>query len=269
MQLGINSQFYSCFRQFVSFKVDTKLLMVYNVFMIANYEVYNFLNMINVRLGKVYKLTGYSPLPKNFVMTKDLLKERLYLNQMSLNINFPNFVYENKNEIKKHFKNSIKNIKKMKKNIKNYDFSPQFLEKLEVYFDIRIDVTESLLNEFKNQRFDEKEAFQEIYRLNPILSKLFMELFEEHVDTEALLVNLEDIYEISYLQKLQMIEKKQKNTQRKTSQTLEQTTKQHSEIEKKKKLNAKPKENVSKIERELKQRTKTNEKNKKNIKEKQ
>lgn len=238
--------------------------------MVINYEVYNFLNMINIRLGKVYKLTGYSPLPKNFVMTKDLLKERLYLNQMSLNMNFPNFVYDNKNEVKKYFKNSIKNIKKMRKNIENYDFSPEFLEKLNVYFNIRIDITEALLKEFKNQRFDEKDAFQEIYRLNPILSNLMMELFNEHSDIKSLLTNLEDKYQISYLEKLQLIEKKQKVIQEKKSHALEQTTKQiqHEKIATKKKSSTKSKENVAKIEKELKQKTKITETNKKNVKEK-
>lgn len=238
--------------------------------MVINYEVYNFLNMINTRLGKVYKLTGYSPLPKNFVMTKDLLKERLYLNQMSLNMNFPNFVYDNKNEVKKYFKNSIKNIKKMRKNIENYDFSPEFLEKLNVYFNIRIDITEALLKEFKNQRFDEKDAFQEIYRLNPILSNLMMELFNEHADIKSLLTNLEDKYQISYLEKLQLIEKKQKVIQEKKSHALEQTTKQiqHEKIATKKKSSTKSKENVAKIEKELKQKTKITETNKKNVKEK-
>lgn len=238
--------------------------------MVINYEVYNFLNMINARLGKVYKLTGYNPLPRNFVMTKDLLKERLYLNQMSLNMNFPNFVYDNKNEVKKYFKNSIKNIKKMRKNIENYDFSPEFLEKLNVYFNIRIDITEALLKEFKNQRFDEKDAFQEIYRLNPILSNLMMELFNEHADIKSLLTNLEDKYQISYLEKLQLIEKKQKVIQEKKSHALEQTTKQiqHEKIATKKKSSTKSKENVAKIEKELKQKTKITETNKKNVKEK-
>ena len=189
---------------------------------------------------------------------------------MSLNMNFPNFVYDNKNEVKKYFKNSIKNIKKMRKNIENYDFSPEFLEKLNVYFNIRIDITEALLKEFKNQRFDEKDAFQEIYRLNPILSNLMMELFNEHADIKSLLTNLEDKYQISYLEKLQLIEKKQKVIQEKKSHALEQTTKQiqHEKIATKKKSSTKSKENVAKIEKELKQKTKITETNKKNVKEK-
>ena len=173
------------------FKVDTKRFIVYNDFMNTNYEIYNFLNMINPRLGKVYKLTGFSPLPRNFVMTKELLKERLYLNQMSAKIVFPDFIYENKSEIKKYFKNSVKNMKKIKKNISNFDFSPEFSEKLNVYFNIRIDITKSILSEFKNQRFDEKDAFQEIYQINPILSKMLDGLFDEHTDLKSLLNNLE------------------------------------------------------------------------------
>lgn len=209
-------------------------------------------------------------MPKNFSMTKNLLKERLYLNQMSLNINFPNFIYDNKNEVKKYFKNSIKNIKKLRKNIENFDYSPEFLEKLNVYFNIRTDVTEALLKEFKNQRFDEKDAFQEIYRLNPILSNLMMELFDEHIATKTLLTNLEDKYQISYLEKLQLIEKKQKVIQEKKSQVLEQTTRQiqHEKTATKKKSSTKSKENVAKIEKELKQKTKITETNKKNVKEK-
>lgn len=189
---------------------------------------------------------------------------------MSLNINFPNFIYDNKNEVKKYFKNSIKNIKKLRKNIENFDYSPEFLEKLNVYFNIRTDVTEALLKEFKNQRFDEKDAFQEIYRLNPILSNLMMELFDEHIDTKTLLTNLEDKYQISYLEKLQLIEKKQKVIQEKKSQVLEQTTRQiqHEKTATKKKSSTKSKENVAKIEKELKQKTKITETNKKNVKEK-
>ena len=189
---------------------------------------------------------------------------------MSLNINFPNFIYDNKNEVKKYFKNSIKNIKKLRKNIENFDYSPEFLEKLNVYFNIRTDVTEALLKEFKNQRFDEKGAFQEIYRLNPILSNLMMELFDEHIATKTLLTNLEDKYQISYLEKLQLIEKKQKVIQEKKSQVLEQTTRQiqHEKTATKKKSSTKSKENVAKIEKELKQKTKITETNKKNVKEK-
>ena len=236
----------------------------------TNYEIYNFLNMINPRLGKVYKLTGFSPLPRNFVMTKELLKERLYLNQMSAKIVFPDFIYENKSEIKKYFKNSVKNMKKIKKNISNFDFSPEFSEKLNVYFNIRIDITKSILSEFKNQRFDEKDAFQEIYKINPILSKMLDGLFDEHTDLKSLLNNLEDKYEISYLEKLQLIEKKQKVEREKKSQIVNEQIKENQKnlSINKKKTSTKTKEKVSKIEKKLKNDNNKSKKEKNVVKEK-
>lgn len=236
----------------------------------TNYEIYNFLNMINPRLGKVYKLTGFSPLPRNFVMTKELLKERLYLNQMSAKIVFPDFIYENKSEIKKYFKNSVKNMKKIKKNISNFDFSPEFSEKLNVYFNIRIDITKSILSEFKNQRFDEKDAFQEIYQINPILSKMLDGLFDEHTDLKSLLNNLEDKYEISYLEKLQLIEKKQKVEREKKSQIVNEQIKENQKnlSINKKKTSTKTKEKVSKIEKKLKNDNNKSKKEKNVVKEK-
>ena len=225
--------------------------------MTTNLEVFNFLNLINERLGKAYRLSGKNPLPKNFSMDKNLLKERFYLNQMAEKINFPDFIYQEKEKVKNYFKNSIKNIKKIKKIIKNYDFSDEFLEKLQTYFEIRLEITKMLITEFKNQRFDEKDAYQEIYTLNPILSNLMPELFDDHLDAKTLLADLEKEYQLSYLEKLQLIEKKQqKKEQQKQLQTV--TLESEKSLKNEKKVE-KTKQNLAKIEKNLKKSVKIKE----------
>ena len=80
-----------------------------------NFEIYNYLNITNRRLGKVYKYTGTHCLPADFDVNAEMFKERLFLNEMENQEIFPPFVNEEKKEIKKRLKNSIKNIQKLKK----------------------------------------------------------------------------------------------------------------------------------------------------------
>lgn len=240
-----------------SIKVDRSFKIGYNIFMITNLEILNFLNLINERLGRAYRLSGKNPLPKNFSMDKNLLKERFYLNQMAEKINYPDFIYQEKEKIKNYFKNSIKNIKKIEKIIKNCDFSDEFLEKLQTYFEIRLEITKILIKEFKNQRFDEKDAYQEIYTLNPVLSNLMPELFSEHIDVKSLLDDLEKKYQLSYLEKLQIIEKKQqKKTQQKQLENV--SLESDKNLQKSKKVE-KTKQNLAKIEKNLKKNVKIKE----------
>ena len=173
----------------------------------TNFEVLNFLNLNNPRLGKLYKVSGYSPLPKGFSLDNEKIKECLYLGQMKKWIKYPEFIYDTKNHVKKYFKNSIKNIKKIEKNINKFNFSPEFSEKFKIYLDMRLEITTIILQEFNNQRFDESLAYQEIYDLNPIFGNFLEGLFLDDCNLSEILADLEDKYQISYEEKIQLLEK--------------------------------------------------------------
>lgn len=231
----------------------------------TDYEVLNYLNLTNGRLGKLYKLTGYNPLPEDFVFNDETIKERLYINQMQNMFKLPEFIYLDKKIVKKHFKNSVKNIKKIEKIIlteKNKNkLSDFFANKLLTYFDIRVEITKLLLKEFKKFNFDEREACQEIFDLNPILGTFFEELFNDNFNAESLLENLEEKYQINYQEKLQLIEKKNTKKRKETETVLQNFVKDNMKeksqtkndislkIEEKSNKNAKKYEkNISKIE---------------------
>lgn len=183
--------------------------------MSANVNVLNVLNLINPRLGKFYTLTGINPLPKGFVEEEGKIEEFLYLKQMCENIKIPDFVYCEKNIVKNCFKNSIKNIKKIQNKLIFYtNFQPEFLNNLKLYLNLREILTSLFIKEFKNQNFDEVEAYQEIYCLNPIFANLTTSLFDENLDVEALLYDLEDKYKISYNEKLQLLGTKTNNAKK-------------------------------------------------------
>ncbi len=187
-----------------------------------NFEIYNYLNLTNHRLAKIYRLTGSSPLPESFSLSKEIIKERLYLSQMEDENVFPTFVSENKNKIKKHFKKSLKNCKKTQK---SYDFfkiySKKFAEKMETYFVLRINLTEILLKNFKKLTFDEVKAYQELYNLDPVLGQFMNPLFEDKVNFDSIFADLEKKYNLSYSQKMKLIEKKNNDLAKKDSVEIE------------------------------------------------
>lgn len=171
----------------------------------TNLEIYNFLNMTNHKFGKMYKYMGKNPLPDNFELNSKKIEEILILNQMQKEV-FPYFSCEEKNKIKKYFKNSIKNCKKIIKIDFFNNFSKEFSEKLKIYFNMRIYLTSFFLKNFKSHTFNEIEAYREIYYINPILSEFFEELFEEKVDVEILFENLENKYKASFEEKQKLLQ---------------------------------------------------------------
>ena len=184
-------------------------------------EKYNFLNITNRRLGKLYKYSGYDFLPSDFDINPQTIKERLYLNELQTSNRFPAFVLESKKSIKKILKNSLKNIKKMQKNDIFNDFSKEFSQKLEIYFDMRTELTKLILKDFKNQSFDEVAAYQEIFNLDPVFGDLLDNIYQQKVDCEALFDDLENRYRTSYLEQIKKLEKKQTKLRKKQTATLQ------------------------------------------------
>lgn len=174
----------------------------------TNIEIYNFLNLTNHRFGKLYKYSGYCPLPNDFVITKQKIKEKLLLSQMKDDEIFPSFSCEDKGKIKKNFKNCLKNCRKIKKNNNFAEFSKDFAEKIEIYFDMEVELLEMLLKEFKSHTFDEVEAFRDFFNVDPIMSKFFEPLFECNADLKIILFDLEKKYNFSYSEKLKILEEK-------------------------------------------------------------
>ncbi|MBP3431989.1 MAG: hypothetical protein J6K39_03970 [Clostridia bacterium] len=174
----------------------------------TNLEIYNFLNLINPRLGRLYKKTVRSFLPDNFSPTQEQIKQIFILKKLENKKASPQFIFNDKKIIKKHFKNSLKNCKKIAKNLKNSEKNNKIdIFDLNFYINLRIALTEDLIKNFKNHDFDEMEAYQEIFNLNPVFGELLKELFEEAVDLELLLENIDVKCEISYLEKITLLEK--------------------------------------------------------------
>ena len=122
-----------------------------------NFDVYNFLNIINRRIGKLYRLTGYNPLPDNFEIDEHKIEDVLILGQMKDETIMPYFINENKKEIKKHFKHSLKNCMHI---IKHHQFekyvSKDFSDKLTDYFNIRKDLTDLILKDIQKVQVRQK-----------------------------------------------------------------------------------------------------------------
>lgn len=182
----------------------------------TNLEIYNYLNITNKRLGSLYKLSGYSPLPADFSFDTETIKERLYLNQMSDNVSYPEFLFEEKNGFKKRLILSVKRIKLILKQ-KKYQgkVSQAFEQKFETYLLLRQELTEIIIKKFSKVDFDESEAYAEICALNPIFFDSIDGIFESEFNFEEKLENFENKYQIYYSEKLKKLEekntKKQKN----------------------------------------------------------
>lgn len=172
-----------------------------------NFEILNYLNLISTKLGKKYAILGKSCLPNDFVLTDELIKERLQMKNFEKFVELPKFVYGEKKEIKKNFKNSIKNMKKLQKNLNLFDFSNIFTTKFENYLVFRIDLTKIILKEFKNYDFNEIESLKEIFAIDPIFGELLIEIFDDNPNFEHLMKDLEEKYSLTRLKKQKILEK--------------------------------------------------------------
>lgn len=216
-----------------------------------NIEIYNYLNLINFKLTKLYKNGLYNPFPVDFEVTEEAFKERLIFSQIKSKL--PEFIFEEKKKIKKYFKNSKKNIKKMLKNLKKSEFLSNFNQKFEIYLNLRLKLTNCLLRDFRNQDFNESEAVEEVYKLDPIFAEHLFDLFNADCDIDKLTIDLEDKYNLTYKEKTKLIEKKNNQKSKKNTvelnkkvanktKTAEKTTKTKENVEKKEKsLTTKPK----------------------------
>ena len=172
-------------------------------------EVYNYLNLTNQRLGKLYKLSGYNPLPEDFIFDKDTIKERLYLNQMPSTISFPEFLFGDKKDLKRRFALSLKRIKQILKD-KKYEtkMSPAFAKKFETYMVLRREVTSLILKDFSKYDFDECDAYIEICSINTIFFDLLDGIFDDAFNFYEVSFDLEYRYNIYYAERLKRLEKK-------------------------------------------------------------
>lgn len=165
--------------------------------------------MVNGHLGKLYKLSGFNPLPEDFVFDEEAIKERLYLGQMASEISFPKFLFEEKKNLKKRFKLSLKRINKILKEKKYNAFTtPKFADKFETYLVLRQKLTTIFISKFKQDDFDECEAYSEIYEIDPIFFDLLDGIFESGFDFPEILNELEAEYKVYYVEKLKKIEQK-------------------------------------------------------------
>ncbi len=182
----------------------------------TDFEVLNFLNLTNSRLGKLYKLTGYNPLPEGFVLSKKIIKEKLLLGQLQCE-KLPDFVFESKKELKKRLKASLKNIKKTLKNAKVEGIDAEFVAKMDFYFNVRREVTDAILKDFNKVNFDECDAYLEIYAIDPLFADLLPDLFEDNFNISKINPELEVQYEQLKKLRLKTLEKKE-TKKRKTTQ---------------------------------------------------
>lgn len=194
-------------------------------------EIFNYLNLVNTRIGKFYKLSGFNPLPDNFVFSKQIIEERLFLNQMQTNIVFPEFLYKDKNCFKKHLKICVSNAKKLLKiEEAKKNMSQDFYQKFCTFLSITEKVVGFVIKDLNNYNFDETEAYQEIYNIDPIMFDVLQEqLFQENLDFSKILNGFEKKYKLSYAEKLKLINKKELiNTKKLTKNAFENLViKQH------------------------------------------
>lgn len=178
----------------------------------TNFGIYNYLNLINRRVAKAFKNTGKNPLPADFKITTEAIKERLYLNQMYSNLSFPAFLFEDNKQIKKRFKASLKQIKQLQAMLSKESvaktMSPKFLAKFSTYLKMRMLVTKSILKEFKRYFFNECDAYEEICAIDTIFFELLDGTFEPDFDVRLYLDGLEKKYAIYYQERVSRLEEK-------------------------------------------------------------
>ena len=215
------------------------------------YDVYNFLNILNRKLGKLFKLTRYSPLPEGFVITDENMAEVLFLERLKDESVMPPFAGQEKKNIKKMFKKGLKHCEYV---IKHHPFekycSKEFAARILVYFNIRKDLFDIMLKDFKKDDADEVEFYRECYNLNPLLGRAMDVLFEDKVDFDALFDGLEEKYTLAYQQQLKILNKKQEKKKEKIVEEISEKFAQKSEkIQKNRKNIEKNAKNMQKIEK--------------------
>ena len=227
---------------------------------------FNYLSLINSRLAEDYSKRGVCFLSKTFEPTQEDFEERIYLNQISIASNNPSFLFDEKKNIKKRLKISLKNLKKCEKIKFSGILSQNFAEKVETYLNARYRLTELILEDFSKFDFDENSAVLEISSINPILCSLFPDFFDENFnveDFEARLKDLEDKYVLSYLEKIKVLEKKlSKERQRVENVIVETSTKNNvgRSVEKTDEKEIVVENNKSNVEEKAAQVTPTNKK---------
>lgn len=178
----------------------------------TNFGIYNYLNLINRRVAKAFKSTGRNPLPVDFKVTQEALKERLYLNQMQSNLSYPEFLFENNRNVKKRFKASVKQIKQLQAMLKTPAFSGTmsagFAKKFSTYLKLRLFVTTAILKEFKRYFFNECDAYEEICAIDTIFFELLDGTFEPDFDVRLYVDGLEEKYNIFYQERVSRLEEK-------------------------------------------------------------
>lgn len=178
----------------------------------TNFGIYNYLNLINRRVAKAFRSTGRNPLPADFKVTEEAIKERLYLNQMQSNISFPQFLFEDNRAVKKRFKASVKQIKQLQTMLKKPEFSgtmsPEFLKRFSTYLKLRLFVTNCILKEFKHYYFNECDAYEEICAIDTIFFELLDGTFEPDFDVRLYVDGLEEKYNIFYQERVSRLEEK-------------------------------------------------------------
>ena len=184
-------------------------------------EIYNYLNLVDRRLGLLYKLTGYNPLPSSFSFDSEAIVERLYLNQMPSSMSFPEFLYEEKKDLKKRFNMTIKRINQIVKEQKyKACMSKDFTDKFEVYLLMRREVTSLILKDFNKSNFDECAAYIEICSINTIFFDLLEQIFDDEFNFSDILPTLEDLYNIYYSERLKRLEDKRNKQIAKNNQKI-------------------------------------------------
>lgn len=184
-------------------------------------EIYNYLNLVDRRLGLLYKLTGYNPLPSSFSFDSEAIVERLYLNQMPSSMSFPEFLYEEKKDLKKRFNMTIKRINQILKEQKyKACMSKDFTDKFEVYLLMRREVTSLILKDFNKSNFDECAAYIEICSINTIFFDLLEQIFDDEFNFSDILPTLEDLYNIYYSERLKRLEDKRNKQIAKNNQKI-------------------------------------------------
>lgn len=218
----------------------------------TNFEILNYLNLINPELGKMFKKSSKKFLPESFEITDEKIKEQLIFNQFEIE-KMPEFLYADKKQNIKYFKNSQKNLKKLIKNAKNFDFSANFKQIFEIYLNLRLKLTNLFLKNFYNQNFLETDAFESLYKINPVMFKCLPDLFEKEID-DCDFSNLEKEYNLTYSELIKMKERKNNKNISKIAQ--QESVKQVEKIQEKTKNTQKTLEkfekNASKVKKSYK-----------------
>lgn len=242
--------------------------------MSTKYDILNFLNLTCPSLARLYRTTGLNFLPEDFVLSEEIVEERFFFDSLEEDIKYPQFILGEKREIKKYLKNSQKNIKKIIKNrFFNGFFGKKFENKLQFYFFARQKLTARLMRRFNSFDFDEMRAYREIYHLDPILTELFADIFNESIDLDGIFLSLEQEYGLAYEEKRRIYEEKiaqRKKKQEKlaakakSTQITREVLKQHTQNKTKvvKRVSEKPKTTKEPSQTKTKQIKENSDKNK-------